>query len=93
MARYGEAFRQRVVARLLPPESAEIGVVSREVGVSVGTLEKWREVALLDAHRYRYPLPRTRFGHTHEFASQRYSTAGRMIQATTILTCAGVGAE
>jgi len=46
MARYGEAFRQRVVARLLPPESAEIGVVSREVGVSVGTLEKWREVAL-----------------------------------------------
>jgi len=35
-----------VVARLLPPESAEIGVVSREVGVSVQTLERWREVAL-----------------------------------------------
>lgn len=28
MARYGEAFRNRVVARLLPPESAEVGEVS-----------------------------------------------------------------
>lgn len=45
MARYGEAFRSRVVARLLPPESAEIGVVSREVGVSVQTLERWRDAA------------------------------------------------
>jgi DNA-binding transcriptional MerR regulator len=31
------------VARLLPPESAEIGALSREVGVSVQTLERWRE--------------------------------------------------
>ena len=45
MARYGEAFRKRVVARLLPPESAEIGVVSQETGISVATLERWREVA------------------------------------------------
>ena len=45
MARYGAAFRSRVVARLLPPESADIGVVSREVGVSVQTLERWREHA------------------------------------------------
>ena len=42
MARYGQAFRDRIVARLLPPESAAIDVVSREVGVSVGTLERWR---------------------------------------------------
>jgi DNA-binding transcriptional MerR regulator len=34
-----------VVARLLAPESAEIGAVSREVGVSVQTLERWREDA------------------------------------------------
>ena len=46
MARYGEAFRNRVVARLLPPESAEIGEVSRKVGVSVETLERWRDTAL-----------------------------------------------
>ena len=45
MARYGEAFRNRVVSRLLPPESANIGEVSREVGVSVQTLERWREDA------------------------------------------------
>ena len=41
-----QAFRDRIVARLLPPESAAIEVVSREVGVSVGTLERWRAQAL-----------------------------------------------
>src|SRR3712207_7082757 len=46
VARYGQAFRDRIVARLLPPESAAIEVVSREVGVSVGTLERWRAQAL-----------------------------------------------
>ena len=46
MARYGQAFRDRIVARLLPPESAAIDVVSREVGVSIGTLERWRAQAL-----------------------------------------------
>ena len=45
MARYGEAFRNRAVARLLPPESAQVGEVSREIGVSVQTLERWREDA------------------------------------------------
>ncbi|CAG1012463.1 hypothetical protein BURK2_04523 [Burkholderiales bacterium] len=43
MARYGEAFRNRVVARLLPPESANVGAVAKEVGVSVQTLERWRD--------------------------------------------------
>ena len=33
------------MARMLPPESAEIGALSREVGVSVQTLERWREAA------------------------------------------------
>jgi transposase len=46
VARYGQAFRDRIIARLLPPESAAIEVVSREVGVSVGTLERWRAQAL-----------------------------------------------
>lgn len=45
MARYGEAFRNRAVARLLPPESAEVGAVAKEIGVSVQTLERWREDA------------------------------------------------
>ena len=45
MARYGEAFRNRVVARLLPPESATVGAVAKEIGLSVQTLERWREEA------------------------------------------------
>ena len=35
MARYGEAFRNRAVARLLPPERVNVGEVSREIGVLV----------------------------------------------------------
>ena len=45
MARYGQAFKDRAVARLLPPESAALDVVAREVGIGVGTLERWREDA------------------------------------------------
>jgi transposase len=33
------------VARLLPPESASIDVVAREVGVGASTLERWREAS------------------------------------------------
>src|SRR5210317_1852791 len=47
MARYGRAFRERAVARLLPPESSSVELVSREIGVSVATLERWRADALL----------------------------------------------
>ena len=45
MARYGQAFKDKAVARLLPPESSPVDVVSREVGVGIGTLERWREDA------------------------------------------------
>lgn len=41
MARYGRAFKERITAQLLPPESADVGRISREVGVSVATLERW----------------------------------------------------
>lgn len=46
MARYGQAFKDRAVARLLPPESASVETVSREIGVAVATLERWRSEAL-----------------------------------------------
>lgn len=46
MARYGQAFKDRAVARLLPPESASVDVLSREIGVGVATLERWRAEAL-----------------------------------------------
>ena len=45
MARYGQAFKDRAVARLLPPESAALEVVGRDVGIEVRTLERWREDA------------------------------------------------
>ena len=45
MARYGQSFKDRAVARLLPPESASVEVVAREVGIGAGTLERWREEA------------------------------------------------
>ena len=45
LARYGQAFKDRAVARLLPPESAALEVVAREVGIGAGTLERWREDA------------------------------------------------
>ena len=41
----GQIFKSRAVARLLPPESAAAEVVAREVGIEVGTLNRWREDA------------------------------------------------
>jgi transposase len=46
VARYGKTFKDRAVARLLPPESAPVQTVSQELGVSVATLERWRADAL-----------------------------------------------
>jgi transposase len=46
MARYGEGFKKRVLAKLLPPSAASVQEVSQEVGVSVDTLERWRVQAL-----------------------------------------------
>ena len=43
MARYGQSFKDRVVARLLPPESATLELVSKEVGIAVDTLQRWRD--------------------------------------------------
>lgn len=53
MARYGQAYKDRAVARLLPPESASIQQVSQELGVSVATLERWRADALAAPSRER----------------------------------------
>ena len=53
MARYGKTFKDRAVARLLPPESAPVQTVSQEIGVSVATLERWRADALSTPARVR----------------------------------------
>ena len=43
MARYGQAYMDRAVARLLPPESAAVEVVARVIGVGARTLQRGRE--------------------------------------------------
>ena len=45
MARYGQTFKDRAVARLLPPESAALELVAQEVGIGSATLQRWREDA------------------------------------------------
>ena len=49
MARYGRQFKERVVARLLPPESSPVAEVSNKVGIGVATLERWRAEGLAGA--------------------------------------------
>jgi transposase-like protein len=56
VARYGQAFKDRAVAKLLPPESAALEVVAREVGVGAGTLERWREDAQSTRVRHQAPF-------------------------------------
>ena len=52
MARYGQAFKDRAVARLLPPESADVKAVAQQVGVSAATLERWRSDALATGKKH-----------------------------------------
>ena len=49
MARYGQQFKDKVVARLLPPQSSPVETVSAGIGIGVGTLERWRVEALARA--------------------------------------------
>jgi transposase len=45
MARYGQTFKDRAVARLLPPQSAALEVVAQEIGIGAGTLQRWHDDA------------------------------------------------
>ena len=46
MARYGQSFKDRAVARLLPPESVAMQTLARELSISAATLARWRAEAL-----------------------------------------------
>ena len=46
-------FKERVVARLLPPESSPVEAVSQTVGISVTTLERWRAEVLANPQAMR----------------------------------------
>jgi transposase len=43
VARYGQRFKERAVARLLPPENGALEVVAFDVGIGAGTLARWRD--------------------------------------------------
>ena len=45
MARYGQSFKDKAVARLLPPESAAMELVAKEMGIAEGTLQRWKDSA------------------------------------------------
>ena len=49
------------MARLLPPESATVESVAREIGVGVSTLERWRSAALSRPARERAWTAAARF--------------------------------
>ena len=53
MARYGQAFKNKVLAKLLPPNTASLEEISVEMGVSVDTLERWRSESLTMPARER----------------------------------------
>jgi transposase len=61
LARYGQAFKDRAVARLLPPESAALDDVSRDVGIGVDTLVRWRSDAMNKPARDRLWTAAARF--------------------------------
>ncbi|UXW32831.1 hypothetical protein IXO644_009680 [Xanthomonas oryzae pv. oryzae] len=49
------------MARLLPPESASASALSREIGVSEATLERWLSQALAEPQRERVWTAAARF--------------------------------
>ncbi|MBP7712002.1 MAG: transposase [Gammaproteobacteria bacterium] len=53
MARYGQVFKERAAARLLPPESSLVVKVARELGMAPATLERWCAQALVTHCRRR----------------------------------------
>jgi len=61
LARYGQEFKDKAVARLLPPESASIRDVANEIGVGLATLERWRSDALAQPGRERAWTAAARF--------------------------------
>ena len=79
VARYGQAFKDRAVARLLPPESAPVQAVSQEMGVSVATLERWRANALSRPARERVWTAAARLQAVIATAAMDESPAQRLV--------------
>ena len=74
MARYGQAFKNKVLAKLLPPNTASLEEISVEVGVCVDTLERWRSESLTMPARERAWSATARLGAVITTAAMDEST-------------------
>ena len=83
MARYGQAFKDRAVARLLPPESSDVNQVAQALGISAGTLERWRSDALSQG--------KTRGGWTAAARLEAVVTTASMSEEETNAWCRAQG--
>ena len=45
MARYNEEFKYSIVMKMMPPESQSVSKIAKEIGLSEGTLHKWKKQA------------------------------------------------
>lgn len=45
MVRYGDEFKYSIIMRMMPPQNQSVEEISRETGLSEGTLYKWRKQA------------------------------------------------
>lgn len=84
MARYGQAFKNRAVARLLPPESASAEDVAREIGVGADTLERWRSDALSQPARKQIWTAAARFDSVLTTAAMDENAKGAWCRANGV---------
>jgi transposase len=45
MARYSEEFKYSIMMKMMPPQNLSVSQISRETGLSEGTLHQWRKQA------------------------------------------------
>ena len=45
MPRYSQEFKYSIIKKMMPPENKSVGEISRETGLSEGTLHKWKKEA------------------------------------------------
>jgi transposase len=45
MPRYSQGFKFSIIKKMMPPENQNVSTISRETGLSEGTLHKWRKEA------------------------------------------------
>lgn len=88
MARYGQAFRERAVARRLPPESSAVETLSREIGVSVAAARISTEITRHKANLEALPREQTLLKLTGGEVSRLQDLVKRKVGAQSALDTA-----